>query len=518
MTGMRRSLVSLALASSVLLAACGTTVDGVDQSLTSQDGTATTSSLGTPVGDQPGDALPSTTGGDTALPSNSGSVPDIDPGPTTPLPEGVDPTATAGSDPTSAPTTTAPSGPVGPGVTDTTISVGIPVETGTQAAADAFGVSGASTASQEAIFNAVVADINKAGGVLGRELEPVFHPFDVGQALANPSQTAAEICADFGEDRPVLAIAMSVTTPGLRECSAKIGSPLLLMNGTASILPEAEYGRAGGSYLYGINTITTERLAQLYMDSLFDRDFDEKWDTRAGGPGGLLPTKMAVIHVDTAEQKALYDGYEAELKKKGFKFEQRVTYNQDAASGLAATQAAILRFRSAGITHVFGASVFFLLAAESQGYRPRYAYLPGLGQLGADNAPAAQMKGALTVGWAPTNDVNVRSDPGPTSGAARCQAAMKASGLSVSNRSDLRVMYNACDAIYSFAAALEGGGAANVAGMRAGFESLGTGFKSALSFTSSIAPGRHYGVSSVRDMAYDTGCKCLVYTSRTNRS
>ncbi|MGA8257394.1 MAG: ABC transporter substrate-binding protein [Nocardioides sp.] len=518
---MRRSLISLALAASILLTACGTTVDGVDQSLTGQAGAGVPGSLGAPLGSDPGGLGDNGLGTDvgTGLQPEAGGVPDLglDPGSSAPLPEGVDPSTTSGPDPTTTPSST-PSGNVGPGVTDTTIAVGIPVETGTQAAADAFGVSGASTASQEAIFNAVIADINKSGGVLGRELKPAYHPFDVGQALANPAQTAAEICADFAEDRPVLAIAMGVTTPGLRECSAKMGSPLLLMNSTASILPAAEYERAGGSYLYGINTITTERLAELYVESLLDRDFDEQWNTSAGGPGGVLPTKIAVIHVDTAEQRALYDGYEAQLKKKGYEFEERVTYNQDAASGLAATQAAILRFRSAGVTHVFGASVFFLLAAENQNYRPRYAYLPGLGQLGVDNAPRAQMNGALTVGWAPMNDVSAQSDPGPTAGAARCQAAMKASGLSVSNRSDLRVMYNACDALYSFTAALEAGKSANVAGMRAGFESFGSSFKTALSFTSSIGPGRHSGVSSVRDMAYESGCECLVYTSRANRS
>ena len=32
------------------------------------------------------------------------------------------------------------------------------------------------------------------------------------------------------------------------------------------------------------------------------------------------------------------------------------------------------------------------------------------------------------------------------------------------------------------------------------------------------ATGRHYGVSSVQDMAFDSECSCLKYTSRTNRT
>jgi hypothetical protein len=79
-------------------------------------------------------------------------------------------------------------------------------------------------------------------------------------------------------------------------------------------------------------------------------------------------------------------------------------------------------------------------------------------------------------------------------------------------------MYAVCDAVYSFRAALTGGREASLSGLRRGFEGLGTTVGPALTFTASFGPGRHFGVDSVRDMAYDSDCSCLKYTSRTNRS
>ncbi len=82
--------------------------------------------------------------------------------------------------------------------------------------------------------------------------------------------------------------------------------------------------------------------------------------------------------------------------------------------GLLFSQAnnAVLKFRSAGVTHVItvptgGALPFaFMPSAESQGYRPRYAMnsleIPAFVDL---NVPNAQLKDALAVGWLPTSDV-----------------------------------------------------------------------------------------------------------------
>jgi hypothetical protein len=288
--------------------------------------------------------------------------------------------------------------------------------------------------------------------------------------------------------------------------------------GLTSLVPAAAYAEHGGSFLYGPGSITTDRLAQLFIASLVDRAFTQPWDTAAGGPGGAKPVRLGLIHVDSPDTNALYAAYAKELAKRGLRFYDTVTYAQNAQSALATTQSAVLKFYSDGITHVFGASAFFMREAENQGYRPRYAFQPGFGEFGADNSPAMQMRGALTVGWSPALDVPSSKDPGDTPGARHCRAVMQAAGLDTSNRTNLAAMYPVCDAVYAFRAALEAGRTPTVAGLRRGFELLGRGFATAATFGAHLAPNHHYGVDSVRDMAFDATCRCLMYTSKTNRS
>lgn len=510
---MRRLLASLCVVVPMSVAACGTTVpagqtldgaaaaaaggaDGLDPAATGLEpmdsaagaaGSTTTGAAGASAGSS------ITSSGGTAGPAGSGNG-----------------TAAAGS---AAPATATKAR----GVTPTTLRIGFPVETGSEAAAETFGIKGAANVSNESIVKAIVKDVNKSGGVLGRKLEPVFHYFDVAEAISNPDRTVAKICADYGQDRPVYAVVFNVPQAGLRKCLAEMGSPLLVINNIGALLPAGAYAAHGGSYLYGINVITVERQAELFIESLHERRFHEKWSTTTGGPG-LEPTRLGVIHADTPDSNALYAAYAKELAKYGDRFDSSVTYANNVQDAFAATQSAVLKFKSEGVTHVYGASVVFMQAAEQQSYRPRYAYLPNLGAFGAANAPPAQMRGALTVGWSPARDVNAPQDPGDNPGSKRCRAVMTAAGLNMENRSSLASMLNYCDGVYSFRDAQNAGGSVGVAALRQGFESLGTRFPTALSFRATLGPNRHHGVNAVRDMAYDSACSCLVYTSRTDRS
>jgi hypothetical protein len=343
------------------------------------------------------------------------------------------------------------------------------------------------------------------------------HSYSIAAYISNPAQSDAEVCSDFRDDHKVFSVIFNLVDDYLRQCTAAMGSPLIIANGNQAYLPAADYQANGGNYLYGPTAITAERLAHLFVKSLMARNFARPWNIVSGGPGAT-PARLGLIHVDSPDQNAYYADIAKELATYGLKFAETFTYSRDANDAVAGTQSAVLKFKADGITHVFGASAVFMDDAESQKYRPRYAYLPGLGQLGAQNVPAAQMNGALTVGWAPVIDVAAPQDPGDTPGAKHCRAVMTAAGLSVTNRNDLENMYSVCDALYSFRAALVAGRAPTVPGLRAGIEALGTTFPTALSFSARLGPNRHYGIDTVRDMAWDAGCTCLKYTSRTNRS
>jgi len=507
---MKRSTLLAAVLVAAAVSACGSTVP-LSQQGAAATGLGSTGSLGGQAG---GSSSGTTGSGFAPTGGSSGSSLGSVGG------DSGSSSASAGSDVTGGGSST-PTGPDGKlsgrGFTATTLTIGVPMDQGTSAVANSMGISGAATVSAKDLVDAAIAEVNRHGGILGRKVVVYYHNFDTASYIANPSPVVAEMCTDFRDDHHVFAVLFTLPTPDLRECLAQMGTPLMGGDGGTSVIPQAQYSAHGGSYFYAPQAITVETLARLFISSLMARNFHEKWDTKTGSAGGLAPVKLGVIHADSPDVNALYAAYAKELAKYGLKFTDSVTYTASVQAGLAATQNAVLKFAADGITHVYGASAFFLKDAQNQGYHPRYAYLPGLGELGAENVPAEQMKGAMTVGWEPTNDVNQAQDPGPTAGAAACRAVMRKAGITSDARADLQSMYTVCDLVNVFTASLRRGGSISVAGFRKGFESLGTTFPMALTFNATMAPNHHYGVDAVRDMAWDSACPCLKYTSKTYR-
>ena len=70
---------------------------------------------------------------------------------------------------------------------------------------------------------------------------------------------------------------------------------------------------------------STPRTA-LTAQSLLARSFTEKWNTTTGGPGGVVPTKLGLVHVDTPDQNTLCAAYANELAKHGLTFTDTVVW------------------------------------------------------------------------------------------------------------------------------------------------------------------------------------------------
>ena len=127
----------------------------------------------------------------------------------------------------------------GRGVTSSTITIGAAIPSGVLAAGALFGVSGSGTVNEEDMWDAVIADVNKSGGVLGRKLVLYNHPVDVGAFIANPAQTYGEVCADFKDDHKVFAALITISAAELRDCMAKMGSPLVVYGANvSSVVPQ----------------------------------------------------------------------------------------------------------------------------------------------------------------------------------------------------------------------------------------------------------------------------------------
>lgn len=420
------------------------------------------------------------------------------------------------STPTSAgPTrTNTPSGSLsGRGFTAKTITFGVVIPAGGPAFAAAFGTAD-NTGDLMAQYTAVTRYINQHGGIAGRQIVLKSHQVDVGTAVNNPSLAAQQVCAAFTQDTKVFAVLNPVPGAPQRACLEQAQTPLVDA-GTLSVRA-AEYAKYP-DLLFGAGKMTTDLIGKLLIESLVARNFFQGWNTLTGTPG-KVPTKVGFIYPEQPDGVYQAKLYMRLVRAAGYKVADTVTYPPNVTAGLAATQGAVLRFKAEGITHVIGASAFFLQDANSQGYRPRYVMPVGAVQAYTGVVPKQQMSGAMSVGFMPAHDVDAHHAPGPVSSAqTRCESIMRKSGQSPVARAALAQMSEVCDVLFMLQGALDGAHGLSNAVLAAGVDRLGTSWKSAQTFVSSFSAQRHASAVAVRDMGYDGNCSCMVYTSKTLR-
>jgi hypothetical protein len=278
---MRRLTACASLVMTLALAGCGTTVPLTSTAAGAQTGSLTDDGL-TPVAGSPTNGSGQQQAGGTPTTVAGGST-----GATTGAVVG----GSTGLGTTGATGATGALPVSGRGVSATTITIGAAFATGTSDVASMFGIAGAGALAEQDLWNAMVADVNRSGGILGRKVQLSGHPVDLAGYFANPAQTIAEFCADFRDDHKVFVAMISISSPDLRKCLADMGTPLVVYDATlGSIVPRAAFSEHGGNYLYVPNGISSERLAELFVTSLVARNFTEKWDTTNGKAGGVAPT------------------------------------------------------------------------------------------------------------------------------------------------------------------------------------------------------------------------------------
>jgi hypothetical protein len=172
----------------------------------------------------------------------------------------------------------------------------------------------------------------------------------------------------------------------------------------------------------------------------------------------------------------------------------------------------VLHFRSGGITHVFYANILFYKDADSQGYHPRYNVDDLIGpDLLAQNVTASQLHGAMGSGYQPLLEVDGAAGPSAASG--RCLAVMRAAGQTPSTQLSRQSMYEMCSHWYLTERIFAKASAPTASAFRAGLETLGTAFSSAVTYGTDFGPSRHFGATWIRDYSYNDACGCFKFTS-----
>jgi hypothetical protein len=400
---------------------------------------------------------------------------------------------------------------LGPGITATTISLGIPYCSDCAAANSAAGAGGEDPGDTRRYTQAVLDDVNSRGGVLGRKLVVVWHQISASDNVDTSEQAA---CATWTQDHKVFAMVFQGEI--IYQCAKKAGV--------------IAYGAGGSGPLYARypnmfapEDIRLERLGGVTVKAMVHAGWQKpttKWPTG----------KIGLITWDDNDYKyAMNNGWLPALHAAGLK-EKDVRYiavpqaGGALADASAAISSAVLAFRQEGIDHVFisdgnagiftgaGLTLLFLENAKSQGYYPRYGFNSNNAP-GWSNLPADEESGMLAVD---SFDAKAASDQGTTTNGPRerCYALMRKRGLPVGDDQTHYVALAACDPVWFVEAVLRRTQGTTLPYMIAAAESLGTSYRSPYLYGTKLGPGLHDGANLFRNSLFDDGCSCMKYSSK----
>ena len=420
-------------------------------------------------------------------------------------------------------------GVAGPGVTDTTINIGVVYDKNAGALNRAYGFAGIGQVDQKQVIELIIKYINAHGGVAGRQLKPVWYE---GDSLANktPEQTAQEECATWTQDNKIFAAWDGADNPALAACLTRAG---VLQIGTGN---GRTYSETFKRFPYVVDTgyPALETLGRLVVDELFAQGFYAKKRPEAG----VAPIKIGLMAHDTPEFHAGAKALKAALARHGLKLSEEVYVTKaetanDLPAEANAVQSAVLRFKEEGITHVqflqtsnAFAGLTFWQNAEKLNYYPRYglnsldgaqALISTFDSANGEGSAKRQLKMSVGVGTQPLRDVPRADYTGAKESPElkRCkQLAEPASGGGwddeARNKESIAALF--CDPAFYFKAAIEAGGPVpNVGSWLAGVAKIQR-LGSALSFGFRTVHQRD-AVGWSRRFAFSERCNCFHYTA-----
>jgi hypothetical protein len=408
-------------------------------------------------------------------------------------------------------------GTKGRGFTAKQIFIGYGTLKSVNTIATAAGLSGVSFGDQEAHARIAADEVNKRGGLCGRKIVIVFYDF----VPPGGPQKAQEACTRWTQDQPVFA-AVNIASQADQEdalisCLASRKTPLINM-WSGAMHPESSYARYQ-PYHYAPSGVSLERYVPAWVTQLKAQGYFSGWNN-ALGQAGPAPTRVGLLGTSGMPGPAYFT-----VARKALAREGQTVASQFEASGGDTSQlsAAVLRFKSDGVTHVLASDMlslmFFTQAAESQDYRPRY----GINSLNFPSvflqttASPRQLAGALGLGYLPSSDVDGAHDPGAMSPAgASCRKANTAAGQDPTKRGAYVSMMMSCEAMNFLKATVDKGGL-SAAGVATGARELRQ-YAPSSTFGIAFAGSRFDGAVAGRDVAYRDSCGCFQYVDKINRA
>lgn len=376
--------------------------------------------------------------------------------------------------------------------------------------------------STEGDVDAIVADINRSGGIFGRQLVAVYHNTSTANLTADPSGTAQSMCTYFTQDQPVIAVVNGApqfdSIDSFHKCLEQYGVSLLSFSNTD--YDNQDY-QTLGPHLWTAASLSTDILIPSFVSALRRQGFFAGWDSLNGRPASA-PVKVGILEPDTPQGQHVAALFKTDLARISVPVASVFFYNTNGDNR--DSQNEVLQFESAGVTHVLDLPpieaniLFFQLAAEQQHYHPRYGItsfdLPLSVEENSQIDPPDQEIGSMGIGWQPYNDVDAAHDPGAMPGSARCLGALSRGGqtFNSSTRRAALIAVQFCDAIYLLRDAAVAGKGLTGAAILAGTGLAGSRLATAGTFGSGLSSQNHGVPGYYRDLQYEAGCSCFAYS------
>ena len=409
----------------------------------------------------------------------------------------------------------------GPGVTDTTITIGVTYYQSAASANAAFGASGVNLGDPVLGTKILVKAINDSGGVAGRRLQALFYAVDP-QASTPYAIEGQAVCTYFTQDHHVFAMIDGAPAADARKCLQKHGVAYL----GGSLIKPSLWGNEVDAYATEL-----PRMFATLVPGLASLGWFSPWNSVTAS-AGTLRAKVGIVTSDSPDDNHAVDGVLVPaLRAVGYAPNPgdiiRITPPQgfgDDGAVAAAIDAAVLKLNSDGVDHVIlndgngSLSLLFNTYAYSQNYFPRYGGSSGNAWqvfLSAGDLQPKTLNGALGIGWQPLFDVPYGKGDGPEPNAARhrCFAIFRAGGTPHTDAASAGGQAEGCDVAFLLPTLFTGyKGPLNLDVFLARVNALGTSYQLSSAFGSRFSSTQHAGIGEYKAMAFTASCKCIRYT------
>ncbi|HVV75388.1 MAG TPA: ABC transporter substrate-binding protein [Mycobacteriales bacterium] len=381
------------------------------------------------------------------------------------------------------------------------------------AAANAsLGLSTSASADPKSVMGALVAAVNKAGGLAGRKVTVDYYA--TSSTTSDYSTAAQAACAHFTEDQhvPVVLDLAYGNKFGMATCLARHGV--------------ADFGLATSDTVDDNNAGLFASPMGMSSTRRYPAVLDVLRTT-----GYLTPkNRIGVLLENCPDLRRAYDqAVRPEISRLGLDLADTAQIGctsgfASAGPASAATQSAVLRFRSHQVDRVLIVSDFeqvalmlFANAAASQGWRPGYMLSSAAEtEVMRSSISKTQWPQLHGVGWSPRLDIDDAHQP-LTPADRRCLTLIKKGGIAVTGWQNTYIATMECSDLFFLEAALTSShGDAQGSALMAAVESLGASFVSpgVLGGRTFFGPSQREGAAEVAPFGYVAGCRCLRYTGR----